>query len=175
MSRRQLYPLSPCTSCVHRSKFSEWYSDELTELFIEDDDEPVDLSTARMKCMSVGWIVQLYEHLEDNPQIKVHGFRHAGIYDALRLIDEDDDLPEYPTSDDDDDDDDKLDTDIDTLVGNEKCHLSVSDVYSDSQSEEEVVPLTVQTARCIESDDPIILSPDEDVADTIGCYRYHIY
>ena len=25
-----------------RSKFSEWYSDKLTELFIEDDDEPVE-------------------------------------------------------------------------------------------------------------------------------------
>jgi len=77
-----------------RSKFSEWYSDELAELFLEDDNEPVDLSTARMKCVSGKWIIQLYEHLEDSPQIVVHGFRHAGIYDALRLIDEDDDLPE---------------------------------------------------------------------------------
>ena len=130
----------------------------MTELFIEDDDEPVDLLTARMKCVSGRWIVQLYEHLEDNPQIIVHGFHHAGIYDALRLIDEDDDLPEYPTSD--DDYDDESDTDIDILVRNEKRQLSVLDVYSDSQSEEEVVPHTAQTARCIQSDDPIILSLD---------------
>jgi len=37
-----------------RSKFSEWYSDELTELFLEDDDEPVDLSIASV---SGKWMV----------------------------------------------------------------------------------------------------------------------
>ena len=25
----------------------------------------------------------VYEYLEDNPQIIVHGFRHAGLYNAL--------------------------------------------------------------------------------------------
>ena len=34
------------------SKFSQWYSDELTELFMIDDDEPVDLSTPQTKCVS---------------------------------------------------------------------------------------------------------------------------
>ena len=48
-----------------RLKFSQWYSDELTELFLEDDDEPVDLSTPRMKCVSGQWLVQLYEYLEE--------------------------------------------------------------------------------------------------------------
>ena len=49
-----------------------------------------------------------YENLKDNPQIIVHGFCHAEIYDALKLINEDDDLPEYPTSDDDDYDNNKI-------------------------------------------------------------------
>ena len=44
-------------------------------------------------------IVQLYEHLGDNPEIIMHGFCYAGIYDALRLIDKDDDLSEYSRSD----------------------------------------------------------------------------
>ena len=140
-----------------RSKFSEWYSDELTELFLEDDDEPVDLSTARMKCVSGKWIVQLYEHLEDNPHIVVHGFRHAGIYDALSLIDEDDNLPEYPTSDDSDDENEESDTDIDTLEENTcKRLLSVSDVFSsDSQSEED-------TAGGMTSDGVIVIDSDTD-------------
>ena len=101
------------------SKFSQWYSNELTELFMEGD-EPVDLSTLRVKCLSGQWLVQQYEHLEDNPQIIVHGFRHAGIYNALGLLDEDD-LPNYTTTD-------------------ESDKLLVSDVYTDSQTEEETEP-----------------------------------
>ena len=59
--------------------FKIFSSDELTKLFMEDDDDPVDLFMPRMKCVSGQWLVQLYEYLEDNPHITVHGFRHAGI------------------------------------------------------------------------------------------------
>ena len=38
-----------------RSKFSQWYSDELTKLFMKNDDEPVDLSMPQMKCVSGQW------------------------------------------------------------------------------------------------------------------------
>lgn len=72
-------------------------------MFLEDDDKPVDLSAARMKSVSGKWLVELYEHLEDLPQMVVYGFRHAGIYNSLSLIDENDDLFEYPTSDDEND------------------------------------------------------------------------
>ena len=53
------------------SKFSSWYSDELTELFMEDDNSPADLSTPQMKCVSGQWLVQLDKYLEDNLQIVV--------------------------------------------------------------------------------------------------------
>ena len=43
----------------------------------------------------------MFEYLEDNPQIFVHGFRHVGIFNALGIIN-DNDLPEY-TSDEDSD------------------------------------------------------------------------
>ena len=66
------------------------YSDEFTKLFMEDDDDPVDLSTPRINCVSRQWLVQLYEFLEDNPHIIVHSYRHAGIYDALGSLDEND-------------------------------------------------------------------------------------
>ena len=109
------------------SKFSQWYSDELTELFMEDDDEPVDLSMPQMKCVSGQWFVQLHEYLEDNPQIIVHGFRHAGIYNVLGLLDEND-LPDYTTTD---------ESDMDEAMASAPSKLLVSDVYTDSQTEEE--------------------------------------
>ena len=96
-------------------------------MFLEDDDEPVDLSTSWMKCVSGQWLVQLYKYLEDNPQIVVHGFRHAGIYDALGLLDEDD-LPDYTTID---------ESDIDEVIESPSSKFLVSDVYMDSQTEEE--------------------------------------
>ena len=60
-------------SFIH-SKFSEWYAEQVTELFYNDDDNPVDLSTTRMKCLGAQWMVALYEHLTDNPYIIVNGF-----------------------------------------------------------------------------------------------------
>ena len=77
-----------------RNKFLEWYAEQVTELFYNDDDDPVDLSTARMKCVGAQWMVALYEHLTNNPHVIVHGFRHAGIFAALGLLD-DSELSEY--------------------------------------------------------------------------------
>ena len=78
-----------------RNKFSEWYAEQVTELFYNDDDDPVDLSTARMKCLGAQWMVALFEHLTNNPHIIVNGFQHAGIFTALGLLDDDTELPDY--------------------------------------------------------------------------------
>ena len=77
-------------SFIH-SKFSEWYAEQVTELFYNDDDNPDDLSIARMKWLGAQWMVALYEHSTDNPHIIVNGFRHAGIFTALGLLNDDDD------------------------------------------------------------------------------------
>ena len=77
-----------------RNNFSKWYAEQVTELFYNDDDDPVDLSTARMKCVGAQWMVALYEHLTNNPHVIVHGFRHAGILTALGLLD-DTELSDY--------------------------------------------------------------------------------
>ena len=90
---------------------------------MEDNDEPVELSTPQMKCVSSQWFVQLYEYLEDNPQIIVHVFRHA--YDSLGLLDEDD-LSDYTTTD---------KSDMDVVMESASSKLLVSDVYVDSQTE----------------------------------------
>ena len=77
-----------------RNQFSEWYAEQVTELFYNDNDDPVDLSTARIKCVGAQWMMALYEHLTNNPHVVVHGFRHAGIFTALGLLD-DTELTDY--------------------------------------------------------------------------------
>ena len=69
-----------------RKKFSEWYAQQVTELYVN---EPVDLSSAQMECLDAQWMKEVVEHLADNPHIIINGFRHAGIYTALGLIDDD--------------------------------------------------------------------------------------
>ena len=76
------------------NKFLEWYAEQAMELFYNDDDDPVDLSTVRMKCVGAKWMVALYEHLTNNPHVIVHGFRHAGIFAVLGLLD-DTELSDY--------------------------------------------------------------------------------
>ena len=58
----------------------------------------------------------------------MHGFRHAGIYIFLGLLDDDDDdLLDYTTTD---------ESNIEVTETNTP-HLLVSDVYTNSQTEEE--------------------------------------
>ena len=79
-----------------RKKFSEWYAEQVTELYCNGEDDPVDLSSALMKCLGARWIEQAIEYLADNPHFIVSGFRHAGIYAALEILDNDvDELPDY--------------------------------------------------------------------------------
>ena len=80
-----------------RNRFSEWYAEQVTELYCNGEDDPVDVSSAQMKCLGARWIEQTVEYLAENPHIIVSGFRHAGIYAALGLLDNDadDELPDY--------------------------------------------------------------------------------
>jgi len=85
----ELQPMDISVNKVIKSficnRFSEWYAEQVTEQFYNDDYEPVDLSAARMKCLGAQWMLQVYEHLANKPQIIVNGFRHAGVYSALGL------------------------------------------------------------------------------------------
>ena len=95
-----------------------------------------------MKSVGGKWIVQLYEHLTDSPHIVLHGFRHAGVYSALRLLDDDDNgIPDYTTTDDSD-----IDDEIEKLMkpsnGTASKHLSMASVHSDTEEEPESVELS---------------------------------
>ena len=90
---------------------------------MEDNDDPV---TSQMKCVSGQWLVQLCEYLEYNPRITVHVFRHAAIYYALGLLDEND-FPDYATDESDFSD---YITDEDEVTESASSKLLVSDVYT---------------------------------------------
>ena len=48
-----------------------------------------------MKCLGAQWMVALYEHLTNNLDVIVNGFRHAGVFTALGLLDDDTGLPDH--------------------------------------------------------------------------------
>ena len=50
-----------------RNRLSKWYAKQVTEQFYNDDDDPVDLSAAKMNCLGGQWKVALFEHLTNNP------------------------------------------------------------------------------------------------------------
>ena len=88
--------------------------------------------------------------MQDNLQIIVHGFRHAGIFDALGILDEDK-LLIYSSegeSDIEGDDFDESDEDVIQAMSSARSNLTVSTVYMDSDADSSV--------------DPIILSSSED-------------
>ena len=67
-----------------RHKFNEWYSEQVAEKLGDGDidqlqAQPVNLSAAVMKSIGAKWIVQMYEYIQENPQIVVNGFSKAGI------------------------------------------------------------------------------------------------
>jgi len=133
-----------------RNKFSDWYADEITELFIDGEDTVVDISTARMKCIVGEWIVQVFEYLQANPQIIVHGFRHAGVFDALGIIDNDE-LPEYgdnlESNDDSELDEDVDDDCIEAMSRSSTSCLSVATVYTDSDGDLPTDPIVISSSE----------------------------
>ncbi len=109
-----LQPLDLTVNKVAKSflkqKFAEWYADQVASQFSSNPvPNPVDLSTARMKSIGVSWLIQLFEHLQNNPHHMVNGFIAAGIPQSI-----DAGKPVIPTATKDvDSDDSDNETDVD--------------------------------------------------------------
>ena len=88
--------------------------------------------------------MEVMEYLQDNPHIVVNGFKHAGIHQALGILN--DDYEELPTYKDDYDysDDDSFDeySDEEGPANNVRTPLSVHDVFTDTETEASVLEIS---------------------------------
>ncbi len=65
-------------------EFRDWYAAEVAKQLSENETlAPVDLSTARMKCVSARWLIRLFEYLENTSYHLVNGFIAAGIPQSI--------------------------------------------------------------------------------------------
>ena len=66
-----------------RRQFQLWYSDKISKQITDDccltDAVTVDLSMSVVKPLSLKWLVSVNEHLINNPEIIVNGFKQAGL------------------------------------------------------------------------------------------------
>ena len=63
-----------------KCEFQRWYSEEIAQQLSNsggdiDSIDSVDLTTARMKCISAQWIARMYDHFCTSPDIIVNGFK----------------------------------------------------------------------------------------------------
>ena len=67
-------------------KLTDWYASEIVKQLgesLEDTLEPVDLSTACIKCIRANCLIQIHDYLANNPQHVVKGFVLAGIAQSI--------------------------------------------------------------------------------------------
>ena len=87
-------------------RFEQWYSGEVTnQLEGRDLDDleaaelqPIDLGMPVMKEIGAKWLVEMADHISNNPQFIVNGFLRSGITGAVDEMDSDDQL--YVSDDD---------------------------------------------------------------------------
>ncbi|CAC5413644.1 MRC [Mytilus coruscus] len=68
-----------------RNSFEQWYSNEIVKQLdgkeiVDSENEPivpVDLSLTRLKPLSAKWLVQMFQHIKNNPDIVRSGFRET--------------------------------------------------------------------------------------------------
>ena len=95
-----------------RSEFQSWYSHEENHQNTDSGDlEPVDISTARLKCVGGQWLVRLFEYLQLNPTIINNGFQAVGIPQSIDAGNPILDESSEPENDADNEDDNDEETD----------------------------------------------------------------
>ena len=68
--------------------FQEWYAKEITKQFEDGTDVysvNVNLNLSMMKQLHAQWVIGLYDHLQNKPDIIRKGFELAGLTDAPLL------------------------------------------------------------------------------------------
>ena len=91
-----------------RSEFQKWYANEIgLQLTTASNEElePVDLSTAKMKSVGAQWLVRLDEYISESPDIIVNGFIASGIPQSIDFSDCDESTSTSEVSEDSEDSD----------------------------------------------------------------------
>ena len=72
-----------------RRKFQEWYSEQISDQLQDGQElssfelDPITLGLPMMKEAVAGWLVEMFQYFQENPQIIVNGFLRTGICKAL--------------------------------------------------------------------------------------------
>ena len=67
-----------------RSEFQKWYAAQISSQQATDGTfNVVDMSGPRMKCIGAQWLVRLYEHFLESPEIIINGFLASGIPQSI--------------------------------------------------------------------------------------------
>ncbi len=68
-----------------QNKFQEWYSKQVASKLSDDKQEiePVDLRLSVVKPLGAKWMIELFDHFKQHPEIIRNGFSAAGIKECL--------------------------------------------------------------------------------------------
>lgn len=70
-----------------RKSFKDWYSNQIVAQLKDGEDSdvsPVDLTMSKLKPLSAKWLVQMYQHISNSPDIIRNGFKETGIANTLK-------------------------------------------------------------------------------------------
>ena len=96
----------------------------------------------------------LLEHLTNNPHAIVNGFRHAGIFYALGLLDDDTELPDYSEM--------SVDSEYELSDDQQSQGECDSNLSSDSEGDSSHKDQPVCTKECLSVADVFTCTKDSD-------------
>ena len=66
-----------------RSKFQEWYSDQVCQQLIKKQDVAVDLQLSVVKPLGATWMMQFVDYIKTKPEIVINGFWRSWDYISI--------------------------------------------------------------------------------------------
>uniref|UniRef100_A0A8W8NWD5 Uncharacterized protein n=1 Tax=Magallana gigas TaxID=29159 RepID=A0A8W8NWD5_MAGGI len=70
-----------------RKSFEDWHSNQIVAQLKDGEDSdvsPVELTMSKLKPLSATWLVQMYQHISNSPDIIRNGFKETGIANTLK-------------------------------------------------------------------------------------------
>ena len=68
-----------------KGRFQKWYAEQVASQLNDDKDTNlVDMQLSIMKPLSAQWLLSMFDHFKQHPEILQHGFNGSGITDCLK-------------------------------------------------------------------------------------------